>query len=95
MEEFLLSIKEFNRLENLELYLNFNLLASLPAFAINNSINNRYSIKMMKFECSYNKIVQVEEFVLSLKDFKRLENLELIFNYNKINKLPAFNLNYL
>jgi hypothetical protein len=93
MEEFALSLKDFiSRLEILELNLNKNLLTQLPAFFINNNNNNNLINKMiLNFE--QNKIEKIEEFALSLKDFTRLENLELRLNRNLLTKLPAFSNN--
>jgi hypothetical protein len=86
MEEFTLSLKEFNRLEGLELYLNSNLLSKLPAFSISN--NQTSNVMILNFE--ENKIEKIEEFLLSLKDFNRLEILKLYLNNNLFTKLPAF-----
>ena len=35
----------------------------------------------------------MEEFAVSLKDFNKLEKLELNLNYNKLTKLPSFSIN--
>ncbi len=37
-----------------------------------------------------NKIDNIDEFALSLKDFSRLENLELHFSNIFLTKLPSF-----
>jgi hypothetical protein len=82
MEEFAISLKEFNRFENLELYLNNNLLTKFPVFTFNNS-KNRNVIKKMKLHFGWNnKFEKMEEFIFYLKDLNRLEDLELYINNN-------------
>ena len=39
MEEFAVALKDFNKLEKLELYLNNNRLTKLPTFSFNNNNN--------------------------------------------------------
>ncbi len=68
IKDFAISLKEFKRLENLELNMKKNLLTKLPAFFIvndsNNSINNMINKLIVNFE--RNKIVKIEDFASSL-----------------------------
>ncbi len=83
IEEFAFSLKDFTRLEHLELLLNNNKLTKLPAFSINNNNNNNSNVmNKMILNFGVNKIEKIEEFALSLKDFTRLEHLELSLNNN-------------
>ncbi len=70
IDEFAISLKEFTKLENLELILKKNLLTKIPAFSINNNSNNM--ITKMILHIGDNKIEKIEEFALSLKDFTLL-----------------------
>ncbi len=80
MEEFALSLKDFPRLEHLELNLYANKLTKLPAFYNNNNSNNVLNKMILDFR--YNKIEKMEEFELSIKDFTRLEHLEINLSSN-------------
>jgi hypothetical protein len=68
-----------------------NKLAKLPAFSKKNYNRNLINKMILNFE--QNKIYNMEEFSLSLKDFPRLENLELYLNNNFLTELPAFSIN--
>ncbi len=77
IEEFALSLKDFTRLEHLELLLTNNLLTKLPAISINNNNDNNNDsnvINKMILDFGWNKIEKIEEFAFSLKHFTRLEN---------------------
>jgi hypothetical protein len=55
----------------------------LPAFSItNNNVSNNNVITKMILYFGFNKIEKIDEFAVSLKDFTRLEILELHLQNN-------------
>ncbi len=91
IEEYVFSLNDFTRLESLELCLNNNLLKKLPPFSASNKNRNVINEIILNFELK--KIENMEDFVLSLRVFFRLENLTLNLNNNLLTKLPTFSIN--
>jgi hypothetical protein len=52
-----------------------------------------HMIKCMTLDFGENKIEKIEEFALSLKEFNKLEYLELHLNNNLLKKLHLFSFN--
>ncbi len=64
----------------------------MPQFSLNDD-NSCNEMTNLQLDFAQNKIEKISEFTLSIKEFKRVEFLELNLNNNLLSKLPVFSIN--